>query len=181
MADYVAFLRAINVGGHNLVPMQELRKAFTSLRFKNVRTLLASGNVLFEAPKAGTAVLERRIETKLLKTFGREIGVLLRSREHLELLGASQPFKGILVTPQTKFYVTFLSEKPVKSLQVRYESPGGDFTILRASTSEVFSVLTVSPNAGSTDLMKILEKRFGLRITTRNWQTIVRVLKAYQQ
>ena len=60
---YVAFLRAINVGGH-VVKMDRLRRIFESMRFRNVETFIASGNVIFEA--AGNAdVLERRIEKGL--------------------------------------------------------------------------------------------------------------------
>jgi uncharacterized protein (DUF1697 family) len=181
MADYVAFLRGINVGGHRPVPMQGLKKAFESLQFKNVRTLLASGNVLFEAPRADTVAREMKIEVQLMKTFRHEIGVFIRTMEDLQRLSASRPFSGIPVTPQTRLYVTFLSEKLGKDLQIPYESPGGNFKILRASEREVWSVVTILPNSRSVDLMQVLEKKFGQRITTRNWQTILRVLKAHQE
>jgi uncharacterized protein (DUF1697 family) len=181
MPDFAAFLRGINVGGHNPVPMQELKKAFESLRFKNVRTVLASGNVLFNAPGAGGAPLERKIEEKLAKTFGRDIGVLVRTVEYLQRLTEAQPFKGTAVTPQTRFYVTFLSEMPGEALRVPFTSPRGNFTILRASGREVCSVLTLTPDSRTVDMMQILDKKFGRKITTRNWQTLVRILKAFQK
>ena len=181
MAEYVAFLRGINVGGHKPVPMAELATVFESLRFKNVRTLLASGNVLFEGPRTGAAALERMIERRLTKVFGHEIKVLIRAAKELQRLSALQPFRGIPSTPRTRFYVTFLSEQPERALRVPYESPGGDFKILGVSGREVCSVLTLSPHSRSVDLMNVLEKRFGRRVTTRNWQTIVRVLSALQE
>jgi len=181
MPDYAAFLRGINVGGHNPVPMQVLKKAFESLRFKNVRTVLASGNVLFNAPGAGGAPLGRKIEEKLAKTFGRDIDVLIRTVEELRALSASQPFRGIPVTPQTRFYVTFMSKMPREDLQLPYTSPRGNFTILRASRHEVCSVLKLTPDSGTVDMMQILDKKFGRKITTRNWQTLVRMLKACQK
>jgi uncharacterized protein (DUF1697 family) len=181
MPDYAAFLRGINVGGHNPVPMQKLKQAFKSLRFKNVRTVLASGNVLFEAPRAGEAALERKIAAVLLKTFKHDIGVLVRTVEDLQRLSEAQPFKGTAVTPQTRLYVTFLSEMPGVALRVPFNSPRGNFTILRASGREVCSVLTLTPDSRSVDMMQILEKRFGRKITTRNWQTLARMLKGYQK
>ena len=77
MISYAAFLRGINVGGHKTVPMEKLKKAFEALRFKNVQTLLASGNVVFETQALSTAALEQMIEEKLKKIFGHEIGVLV--------------------------------------------------------------------------------------------------------
>ena len=179
MANYVAFLRGINVGGHKPVPMLKLKKAFESLRFKNVLTLLASGNVVFEAPPASIAVLEKKIEEKLKKTFGLEILVLIRTMGELQLLSKSQPFKGIVVTPQTRLYVTFLSEKLKENLKIPYESPEKNLKILSVTGREVCSVLTLLPNSRTVDLMGVLEKKFGRKVTTRNWNTIVRVLKPH--
>jgi uncharacterized protein (DUF1697 family) len=179
MAAYAAFLRGINVGGHKLVPMRELSKAFTSLGFKNVRTLLASGNVLFEAT-GGAADIKLKIEKKVREVFGFEIGVIIRTMAELQRLSASTPFRGIPVTPQTRLYVTFLSEKRGENLQLPSKSPDGNFRILRASRSEVYSVVTPGPGTRSVDLMLVLEQLFGQKITTRNWQTVLRVLNAHQ-
>jgi len=180
MIKYAAFLRGINVGGHKPVAMEKLKKAFESLRFKNVRTLLASGNVVFETQSLSTAFLEQKIEENFKKTFGHEIGVLVRTMEELQRLNESQPFKGIDITPKTRLYVTFLSEKAKSSLKIPYTSPDKSFRILRASTREVCSVLILSPTSRSVDVMNILEKEFGHKITTRNWNTIIRVLKTQQ-
>lgn len=178
---YVAFLRGINVGGKSIVKMEELRKMFSSLGFTNVSTLLNSGNVIFDPPVGGeetkSDLLRKRIEEKLEKTFGRSIGVLLRTSEQLQKLVARNPFKNVSVTPQTRLYITFLSEKPVGSLKIPYQSQEKDVRILSASKDEVVSVITLSTGKNTTDLMKILEKEFGKKITTRNWNTVLKVLK----
>lgn len=177
MGKHVAFLRGINVGGHKPVKMDELRKTFESLGFQNVKTLLASGNVLFDAQKATPLALTRTIESKLEATFGHKISVLLRSLGEIEKLAESCPFQNIKVTPQTRLYVTFLSEKPKSDLKIPHESPDKSFTVLRVSSNEVCSVLTLSPIARTTDLMDFLEKVFGRNVTTRNWNTITRILE----
>jgi uncharacterized protein (DUF1697 family) len=85
------------------------------------------------------------------------------------------PFEDVTVTSQTRLYVTFLSEKPASNLEIPYESPEKDFRILSVSDSEVCSVLTLTPNRGTTKAMDILEKEFGKNITTRNWNTVQKI------
>ncbi len=177
MAKYAAFLRGINVGGNKLVKMEDLKKAFLALGFQNVKTLLASGNVLFETSKSSTNVLAGKIEEKLKSALGHEVGVIVRPVAELQRLVDLNPFEKIKVTPRTRLYVTFLPQKPKAVLKLPYESPEKDFRILQASESEVCSVITLSPTRQTTELMAFLDKEFGKRVTTRNWNTIVKILK----
>jgi uncharacterized protein (DUF1697 family) len=177
MIKYAAFLRGINVGGVT-VKMDKLKKTFEAIGFANVKTLLASGNVLFASPSVSESALVKKIEKKLETAFGRKIGVLIRKIDELQHLADADPFAGIKVTPKTRLYVTFLAEKTKSGLKIPYESPDKNFKIIRATGSEVCSVLTLSPNSRTIDLMSILEKEFGRKVTTRNWNTINRILKA---
>jgi uncharacterized protein (DUF1697 family) len=160
--------------------MERLAKAFESLGFRNVKTLLASGNVLFEARPTNPAKLVRKIEDKLTRTFGHETSAIVRTIEELRSLADSNPFKGIKVTPRrTHLFVTFLAEKPRTKLEIPYESPDKSFRIISVSEHEVCSVLTVGPQwAKNLRQMNILEKGFGKKVTTRTWNTVGRVLKA---
>ena len=178
MSKYVAFLRGINVGGHKTIKMDELKEAFEANGFKNVETFLASGNVLFDAPKAGGATLAKKIIKMLDTTFGKEISVIIRTVNELQKLADQKPFDGIKITPQKRLYVTFLAEKPDNNLEIPHESSDGNFKIIATSNNEVFSVLTLSPKSKTVDLMNVLEKEFGRRITTRNWNSIKRILEA---
>ena len=179
MTTYAAFLRGINVGGHRAMSMKPLARAFESLGFKEVRTLLASGNVLFSAPPASRRVsLVRKIEEKLEETFGSEISVILRSVEELQTLVDLDPFQRIRVTPRTRLFVTFLPEKPRTRLKIPYLSPDKSFRILRLTDGEVCSVLTLGPQwSRNLRQMDILEKEFGKKITTRSWSTVLRLLR----
>jgi uncharacterized protein (DUF1697 family) len=177
MIKYAAFLRGINVGGVT-VKMDKLKKTFEANGFTHVKTLLASGNVLFTAPSTSASALAQKIEKKLETAFGREIGVFVRKIEELQRLAEADPFAGIKVTPQTRLYVTFLAEKTTSSLKIPYETPDQNFRIIRATASEVCSALTLSPNSRTVDLMSLLEKEFGRKVTTRNWNTIEKILKA---
>jgi uncharacterized protein (DUF1697 family) len=174
---YVAFLRGINVGGNKKVSMEKLRKVLEGMGFTNVKTILNSGNVVFEI--GITTSINRltiKIEEALEKKFKFPIPTLLRSFEDIQKLVATQPFAGIIVTPQTRLYITFLSHTDAESVvKIPYDSAEKDFNILRISDGAICSVLTLSPKRNTTDVMKVLEKEYGPKITTRNWNTIQKV------
>ena len=176
MIKYAAFLRGINIGGRK-VTMDELRQVFESLVFRNVKTFIASGNVIFEADnKLDSTSLTTVIEKKLKAQFGFDIAVALRNIDDLAALAHMNPFRKVPRTPKTKLYVTFFAGKPAKALCIPYKHPDKDFIIVRLSDTEACSVLTLSPGTGTTDLMNFLEKTFGKNITTRNWNTIQKLL-----
>ncbi len=178
ISSYVAFLRGINVGGHHAVKMAELKQAFEDLTYRGVKTVLASGNVIFVSPATSVPLLTKAIESKLKLLTGHEVGVIVRSIEQIKSLADSEPFKKIKVTPQTRLYVTFRSGKASSSLKIPWENKEKDFRILRVTDSEICSVVTLSPEHQSTDAMVVLEKEFGRKVTTRNWNTIQKILKA---
>ena len=91
MPRYVAFLRAINVGGH-VVKMDRLRALFDELRFRNVETFIASGNVLFDSASKDTAAMERKIETHLEQALGYEVVTFVRQTSDLAAVVAGHPF-----------------------------------------------------------------------------------------
>lgn len=173
---YVAFLRGINVGGNKLVKMEDLIKIFTVLGFENVQTVLASGNVVFQSAPVATKKLVLSIETALKKKLGHSISVMVRLIKNLKKLSYTKPFDAISVTRETRRYVTFISEKPKNTLKLPYVSPEKDFSILSATPTEVFSVLTLSKKRSTVDVMSIVEKEYGKNSTTRNWNTIERIL-----
>lgn len=160
---HVAFLRGINVTGNKIVKMDVLKAAFASMGFKNIQTILASGNVVFDAPGK---VVHGKIEEKLQKTFGFTIPVLVRSMGDINKLLKANPFKG--VSAQARRYVTFLAEKPKAKLALP--------CIVRSSATEVCWALDVGDK--TVDLMAKLEKAFGKNITTRNWNTLEKITKA---
>jgi uncharacterized protein (DUF1697 family) len=176
--QYIAFLRGINVGGHALIKMADLKKTFEKMGFKNVRSFLASGNVVFESERTDASAITKEIESGLKAAFNRDINVILRSLDDLKKLKSLEPFKGITVTLSTRLYVTFLSEKSrPRSIAIPYTSPQKEFSILHATPREVFSILDLSKGKGTPDVMNILKNEYGSNITTRNWNTILKVLK----
>lgn len=173
MTKYVALLRGINVGGRT-VKMDLLRKMFESLGYSEVATLLASGNVVFEAGAGSAAAIKTKIEKEIAKTFDFDVHIILRSEQEIHALIKSDPFKGVKVTPKTRLYITFLSEKPKSKLKIPYSSLGGGYVIRTVKPSHIESMLDLA-KGGTVDAMAILEKEFGTQITTRNWNTVEKI------
>lgn len=177
MKKYVAFLRGINVGGHQ-VKMAELKKELELLGYKNVKTLIASGNVYFESKETDEQKLTKKLEQQLEKKWGFAIPVVLRTIEQLENLVKLDPFKNISVDKNTRLYITFLKEKSGSKMKT-YEFPGKQFNILNVTSGEIFSVLQLDGNGRTVDLMNIIEKEFGKAVTTRNWNTIAKAAQLH--
>jgi uncharacterized protein (DUF1697 family) len=156
---YVAFLRGINVGGSKLIKMDALKAAFEKMGFKKVKTLLASGNVLFESGESDPGAVRLKIEKGLEKLLGLKSRITLRTIEDLEALEKSDPFKRVKVTPETRLWVTFLTEKS-------------------RGKREVFTIFEVSTVRAGMNAMDNLDRTYGKSITTRSWNTVLRILKA---
>ena len=174
MKKYIAFLRGINVGGNKKVPMAELKKVLEKIGLKNVKTLLASGNVVFEADSDKIDELQDSISSAIEKAFKFPVPVLLRSFTDIQKIIALDPFKNITITPQTRLYVTFLTKKVQDKASSNFVSKDKSFNILSKTKSEVFSVLDLSIT-GTPEAMSALEKEFGKEVTTRNWNTILKL------
>ncbi len=176
MNKFAAFLRGINVGGNNKIRMADLKKAFESSGFKNVKTILASGNVIFETTKSDIPEITEKIQNDLKKEFRSEISVIIRPVGEIIKLFKKEPFGKINVTPQTRLYVTFLPAKIKKKIKTPFSPEDENFTIVLMTGQEICSVLALTPDNTSLDLMGYIEKNYGRKVTTRNWNTIKKIL-----
>src|SRR5262245_16413602 len=93
MTGYVALLRAVNVAGHNRVPMAGLRALAERLGMKEVRTLLQSGNLVFRSGGARAERIERLLEQETKKALGVETDFFVRSADEWSAAVAANPFK----------------------------------------------------------------------------------------
>src|SRR6266566_9055900 len=109
MPGYVAFLRAINVGGH-VVKMPDLRRLFESIGFTGVETFIQSGNVVFEAPNTKARELEGVIEQCLEQALGYPVATFLRTTRELATVAKQQPFDAADSANGATVYVAFLCE-----------------------------------------------------------------------
>ena len=109
MSRYIAFLRAINVGGHT-VKMDVLRQLFEALGFTNVETFIASGNVIFETSAKNVRALERQIEQQLHAVLGYEVATFIRTDAELTAIANYQPFTPSALKMAQALNVAFLAD-----------------------------------------------------------------------
>jgi uncharacterized protein (DUF1697 family) len=176
--QYVAFLRGINVGGNTTIKMTDLKAAFEKAGFKKVKTILTSGNVIFESDIKNPDEVTETIEAFLKKKWKREILVFVRTVDELQRTVATRPFKNIDFTPNTRLYMTLLYEF---SRGLKIPELPANVKITSMKDDSVFTVVTITPEMNTPDSMASLNKALGPKITARNWNTIEKILRAAQE
>lgn len=167
---YAAFLRGVSPMNAR---MPDLVAAFEAAGFEDVRTVLASGNVLFSAPAAPPAALERKAEAAMSRRLGRAFPAIVRPIEALRRMLAADPYASFRLAPGAKRVVTFVRRKPATRLALPIEQDGA--RILRVAGGAVFSAYVPSPRGPV--FMTLIEKTFGKDVTTRTWDTLRKVAR----
>ena len=170
---YVAFLRAINVGGHRIIKMADLKRAMEDAGMEQVRTLLASGNVVFEHPSSDHAAVRKELEELIAARFGFEVEVVLRTHAAIREMVARDPFGDVALGKDITGYVTFLYDEPDAELAAAIEALSTEVETLRVHGSDVFT--TYYRTRGKAEQVNGLEKKLKIVGTTRNWNTVVKL------
>ena len=111
MPRLVAFLRAVNVGGH-IVKMERLRALFVELGFRDVETFIASGNVIFTSPSKSLKALEQRIERRLSEALDYDVTTFVRIDAQVAAVATYKPFADSRMKNAKAVYVGFLAQAP---------------------------------------------------------------------
>lgn len=165
MPRFVALLRGVSPMN---AKMADLKKCFENAGFTNVKTVLSSGNVVFDARATSERTLERKCEMAIEKDLGRKFATLVRSQDSLIEMIESDPFGGGRIPQKAKRVVTFVRERPKQKIGLPYKSDG--VQILAIEDQAVFTIY--EPNPRGPVFMTLLEKTFGKDITTRTWDTV---------
>lgn len=174
MAKYVAFLRAINVGGHT-VKMDHLRGLFESLGFKNVETVIASGNVIFDSPSKSVPTLEKKIESHLQAALGYEVITFVRSTNELKLVAQHRPFDDSdMDAAENALYIGFLKGGPSDEAKQKLASLATEDDKFHFLGREMYW-LRRKQFSDSKLSGPLLEKTLGMRTTLRNSTTVKRI------
>lgn len=175
MTKYIAFLRAINVGGHT-VKMDHLKKLFESLGFSNIETFIASGNVIFEASSKNSLALEKKIADHLEKELGYAVDTFVRTIQEVIEIEKNNPF-----TPKGKddsVYVSFLHEtldKEKTATLMALKNKNNDFSLIG---KEIYWLRLNKDD--SIFLKSSLEKLLKVSSTNRNMTTINKLIQKYK-
>ena len=176
METYIAILRGINVSGHKMIKMDELRRLFESLKFKNVRTYIQSGNVIFSAKKTPESNLQKVIEKKILKSFGFEVPVIVKDKDEVEHVLKNNPYVNTRKEDVNRLHVTFLAEEPDQEnidKIVKLNYPPDEFIIFGKAV-----YLFCPDSYGNSKLVNsFFETKLKVAATTRNWKTVNELLR----
>lgn len=171
MPQFVAFLRAVNVGGRT-VKMERLRALFASRGYANVKTFIASGNVIFNAGGDDCAQLETEIERSLRDALGFEVATFVRSMLALAEIAAHEPFPG--ADADAELFVGFLKTAPAKVAQSSVLSLGSKMDEFHFRGRELYWLcrtrVSDSPVSGA-----LLERKLGMAVTIRNSRTVRKI------
>jgi uncharacterized protein (DUF1697 family) len=178
MPKYVAFLRAINVGGHT-VKMDYLRSLFEGAGFTKVETFIASGNVIFDTRSTNTKVLEQKSERHLQKMLGYEVRTFVRAVSELVAVANYKPFSETeLNADGNTLYVGFTADEPSSEAKKKLLLLSGAVDEFAVHGREVYWLCRTNFRE-STVSGALLEKTLGVRMTLRNVNTVRRLAAKY--
>lgn len=178
MPKYVAFLRAINVGGHT-VKMDHLRGLLTAIGLESVETFIASGNVIFDASSRSGKALERKIEGCLRAALGYEVATFVRSTAELAALANYQPFpESDLNAAGQTLYIGFMAGAPDDSAEqklARLNSKVDEFHLFGREVYWMCRARFSESEVSGAQLAKAL----GRPLTLRNSTTVRKIAAKY--
>ena len=176
MKKYIALLRGINVGGSKVIKMNNLAKLFVDFGFKNVKTFIQSGNVIFEYPQNDIGKVKSKIEKELKRSLGYSVDVVLRTPDELLKIIKVNPFKNEITEPNTKLYVMFLSKQPDNKIKQAVKSYDNELETFRIKNSEVYVLIRKNDIQKTIFSTNFLEKKLALIGTTRNWNSVNKIV-----
>jgi uncharacterized protein (DUF1697 family) len=176
MARYFAFLRGINVSGQKLIKMTELAKIFTDAGCSHVKTFIQSGNVVFDSSETDLKIVEMNLDLALTKSLGYRVEVFLRTAEEMKQMTAMNPFQTIDESTNVKMYVTFTGQPVSASVKLPLLSPAGDVELVRVAGNTIFSLAHPAKEGRYGFPNSFIEKTFRIPATTRNWNTICKMV-----
>ena len=160
--------------------MADLRTLFERLGFTNSKTVLATGNVIFDASQGNKMDIARQIERAIASAYNYKTVAILYTKDELGDLVKADPFQGIAPSTQRSPQVSFTQRKSGRlPFDIPYDVPQKGYKVLGMIDDAVCSVIDLS-GATRPDLLAVLDRAFNKKVTTRNWKTIERCYQTMQ-
>lgn len=180
MTTHLALLRGINVSGHNMIKMEELKTILSNVGFQNVETYIQTGNVFLDSEEENGAAVGFQIKQEIFKALGLEVPVVVISKKDLEDCLSNNPFLKERDADLKKLYVAFVSKtlkkENINDLKISQFKPD------EASIDESRIYIKYAVGAGKTRFdQKYIEKKLNVTATIRNWNTITTLLEMYRE
>jgi uncharacterized protein (DUF1697 family) len=154
--------------------MAELKRCFEGAGYTDVKTVLSSGNVVFDVRAKSEITLARQIEAAMTKQLGRTFYTIVRPLNTLRELVEVDPYASFRLPANVKRVVTFLRVPHKAKLSLPFEADG--VRILATNGNEIFTAYI--PNPRGPIFMTLIEKTFGTNVTTRTWDTVKKCVTA---
>lgn len=170
---WIALLRGINVGGHNKIPMAELRNMCGALGWQHVATYIQSGNILFYA-QGTTSALEKQLAEAIATHFGHRVSVIVRPAAAWPLYIELNPFPEASASEPNRVMLG-LAEKPLApdaAEKLSEYAASGESIAQRTGSLWIHYA---SGQAGSKITPALLDRLAGSAVTTRNWRTVLKI------
>jgi uncharacterized protein (DUF1697 family) len=171
MARFVAFLRGVMPTN---AKMPELKAAFESAQFSNVKTVLGSGNVVFDTSTQIEAKIEAMAEDAMEKTLGRAFYTIARPVSYLQTLIALDPYSTAGIPQGAKRVISFT--RTVQKPRVPLPLAEHQASVFLASNREVFTAYL--PTDKGPVFMGLIERAFGSNVTTRTLETVIKCVSS---
>jgi uncharacterized protein (DUF1697 family) len=170
---YVALLRGINVTGKNMIKMETLRATFASLGFKNVKSYINSGNLIFETTKTDDGKLAAKIHDAVQKEFGFDISVMVRPMAEIEEIVTWNPFEGQFESHKD-VHVFFLNEQLTDEQKAFLLEQGNENEIFAILGRHVACLLKIHITDSAVG-KGFIDKKLKVAATGRNWRTVQKI------
>jgi uncharacterized protein (DUF1697 family) len=173
MKKYIAFLRAINVGGTRVIKMDDLKRIFESFGMQNVQTYIQSGNVIFETDELPN--LEERIETGLEKSLGFNVETFVRTMQEVAAVAKKSPFTE---QGEETLFVSFVRRAPTAAARKAILALSTEIDSFAVQGREVYWLRRDREKSPFNNNQ--IEKALGASATARNMTTIRKIVDKFQ-
>ncbi|OWP84309.1 DUF1697 domain-containing protein [Flavobacterium columnare] len=178
MVKHLALLRGINVSGHNMIKMDDLKALLERIDFQNVVTYIQSGNVFFDCEEENGASVGFKIKQEIFKEWGYEVPVMVLAKQDLEQALANNPYLKEKDVDTSKIYFAFLNkelnEGAIHDLKISQVKPD------EATIDKNRMYLKYINGAGKTRMdNKYIEKKLNVISTIRNFNTVSKLLEMF--
>lgn len=174
--NYFALLKGINVTGNKIIKMAELKSMFESLGFKNVRTYIQSGNVVFDSTAKAEAI-KKKIEKGIENKFGFKVTTVIRSRDEMEKIIKDYPFSKVKGHEECKISVGFMESVPDKALVKELESFSSEKEITKVNGNNLYHLCRGNFSDSLVFKKNLPEKILKVNCTVRNWNTTNKLME----
>lgn len=175
---HLALLRGINVSGHNMIKMDALKGMLEKIGFQNVETYIQSGNVFLETEDENAQSVGFTIKQEIVKQLGFDVPTIVINKSDLEKCLTNNPFFKEKDVDTKKLYVAFISKElnnnALNDLKISQFKPDeayidGNRIYMKLETGAAKTKLT----------QKYIEKKLNVTATSRNWNTINKLIEMY--